>query len=87
MEVIIALFCQSLVVAGLIVGCATIPPGHIGRWLVYGLCSCFVVGGVWLNVLPVVGFSAPTSTEQIIVIALVAAVLKWGMEDFLPRWF
>lgn len=87
MEMMIALFCLLLVVAGLIVGCASIPPGHIGRWPVYGVCSCFVVGGVWLNLLPMVGFSAPTPTEQIVVMALVTGALKYGMEDFLTRWF
>ena len=87
MEMMIALFCQSLVVAGLIVGCATIPPGHVGRWAIYGLCSCFVVGGVWLNLLPSFGLSAPTMIEKYITIGLVTFILKWGMEDFLPRWF
>lgn len=87
MEMIIAAFCLLVVVAGLIVGCVSIPPGHIGRWPVFGLCSCLVVGGVWLNLLPMVGLPIPTPGEQIIVMALITGVLKWGMEDFLPRWF
>lgn len=87
MEMMIATFCLLLVVAGLILGCGKIAPGHIMRWPVYGLCSCFVVGGVWLNLLPVVGITTPTPVEQIITLLLVTAVLKWGMENFLGYWF
>jgi hypothetical protein len=87
MEIVIAVFCLLLVAAGLVIGCATIPPGHVARWPVYGLCSCFVVGGVWLNVLPVAGISTPAPIEQIIAMILVTAVLKWGMENFLGYWF
>lgn len=87
MEMIIATFCLLLVVAGLFVGCGKIAPGHIMRWPVYGLCSCFVVGGAWLNLLPVVGIATPTPAEQIVAMLLVTAVLKWGMENFLGYWF
>jgi hypothetical protein len=86
MEIIAALFCLLLVVAGLLIGCGKIAPGHIMRWPIYGICSCFVVGGVWLNLLPVVGFSVPSPGEQIVTMLLVTAVFKWFMEDFIGYW-
>jgi hypothetical protein len=86
MEMITAIFCLLLVVAGLIIGCGKIAPGHIMRWPIYGLCSCFVVGGIWLNLLPVVGFSVPSPGEQIVTMLLVTAVLKWFMENFIGYW-
>ena len=87
MEIMIATFCLLLVVAGLIIGCGKIAPGHIMRWPVYGLCSCFVVGGVWLNLLSAVWPYTPSPTEQIITMLLVTLILKWGMENFLGYWF
>jgi hypothetical protein len=86
MEIMIALFCLFLVVAGLIAGCGNIRPGHLARWTVYGACSCFVVGGVWLNVLPATGFATPTQIEQIVAILLVTVALKWMMENAIGYW-
>ena len=86
MEIMIALFCLLLVAAGIVAGCASIRPGHIARWTVYGACSCFVVGGVWLNILPAAGISTPTPVEQIVAILLVMIALKWMMENFIGHW-
>lgn len=86
-NILISIVCTLLVAGGLIAGCGKIAPGHIMRWPMYGICSCFVVGGVWLNLLPVTGLYTPSPGEQIVAMLLVTLILKWGMENFLGYWF
>lgn len=86
MDILIAVTCVALVAGGLIAGCGKIAPGNLMRWPMYGILSCFVVGGVWLNLLPVMGFSVPSPGEQIITMLLVTAILKWFMENFIGYW-
>jgi hypothetical protein len=85
MDILVATLALLLTGGALVYGCATIPPGALIRWAVYGGGGIIATQLGWLPLLAVLGFPTPTTLDQYVAAGLMTIGLKAVMESVLPR--